>query len=195
VEAYAYILYRLVLFWGKVPPELVAAGLFAVPGLVGFLAGLPYVLDLVAGGLVSWWVVGIFREHVWPDVPPEHRRLLVALRDLAFLKAPQPRPKESPRRRGCRGPRRLPGMKITYLPHAGLRMRERGISEVEVRAVLGSPDREYPGRLGRTVAERVLPGRRLAIKVVYNRGQEDERIVVTVERGRPTAAPSEGGEA
>jgi hypothetical protein len=51
------------------------------------------------------------------------------------------------------------------------------------------------------VAERVLPGRRLAVKVVYNLGAEDERIVVTVELGRPTLlrrsrspAEPEGGE-
>jgi hypothetical protein len=44
-----------------------------------------------------------------------------------------------------------------------------------------------------------LPGRRLAVKVVYNLGAEDERIVVTVELGRPTRrsrgpAEPEGGE-
>jgi hypothetical protein len=83
-------------------------------------------------------------------------------------------------------------MKITYLPHARRRMEERGISEEEVRATLEYPDVEYPGNLGRTVAERVPPGRSLAVKVVYNLGLEDERIVVTVERGRPTRL--EGGE-
>jgi len=36
------------------------------------------------------------------------------------------------------------------------------------------------------VAERVFPSKRLATKVVYNLGPEDERIVVTVERGRAT---------
>ena len=82
-------------------------------------------------------------------------------------------------------------MKITYLPHARRRMVERGISEEEVRAILESPDLEYPGRRGRTVAERTLPGSRLAVRVVYNRGLEDERIVVTAERGRPTR--QEGG--
>ena len=73
-------------------------------------------------------------------------------------------------------------------------MEERGISEEEVRATLESPDVEYPGNLGRTVAERVPPGRSgaLAVRVVYNRGLEDERIVVTVERGRPTRP--EGGQ-
>jgi hypothetical protein len=43
----------------------------------------------------------------------------------------------------------------------------------------------YPGDLGRTVAERRIGEGRLAIKVVYNQGLEDERIVVTVMRGRP----------
>ncbi len=64
-------------------------------------------------------------------------------------------------------------------------MNLRGISVEEALAALGQPDVEYPGDHGRTVAERVLPGRRLATKVVYNLGAEQERIVVTVERGRP----------
>lgn len=82
-------------------------------------------------------------------------------------------------------------MKVTFLPHAVERMEERRISEEEARAVLEAPDREYSGNLGRTVAERVFEGRRLATKVVYNLGTaqgslgEAERIVVTVEFGRP----------
>ena len=72
-------------------------------------------------------------------------------------------------------------------------MGERGISEEEVRDTLAEPDVEYPGNLGRTIAERVPTGRRLAVKVVYNRGLEDERIVVTVEVGRPTTSQSEEG--
>lgn len=83
-------------------------------------------------------------------------------------------------------------MKITLLPHAVERMEERGISEEEVRDVLEDPDAEYPGDAGRTVAERVPPGRRLATKVVYDVGLEDERVVVTVELGRP-ARQSKGG--
>ncbi len=63
-------------------------------------------------------------------------------------------------------------------------MRERGISEEQVRRTLEEPWLEYPGGFGRTVAERRI-GRQGAIKVVYNRGIEDERIVVTVMRGRP----------
>jgi len=79
-------------------------------------------------------------------------------------------------------------------------MDERGIAQWEVAAVLEAPGIEYPGHfLERTVAERVLPGRRLAVKVVYNLGAEDERIVVTVELGGPTRrsrdpAEPEGGE-
>jgi hypothetical protein len=48
-------------------------------------------------------------------------------------------------------------------------MEERGISEEEeVDTLLEAPALEYLGNLGRTVAERILPGRRLAVKVVYN---------------------------
>ncbi len=66
-------------------------------------------------------------------------------------------------------------------------MEERGISEEEVAAVLEAPDLEYPGNRGRMVAERILPGRRLAVKVVYNLSarEGDERVIVTVELGRP----------
>jgi hypothetical protein len=92
-------------------------------------------------------------------------------------------------------------MKITYLPHAQRRMEVRGIARWEVTAVLEAPDVEYHGHVWeRMVAERVLPGRRLAVKVVYNQGAEDERIVVTVALGRPTPpqrrgpAEPEGGE-
>jgi hypothetical protein len=63
-------------------------------------------------------------------------------------------------------------MKITYLPHVRRRMEERGISEEEVAAVLEDPAMEYPGNFGRTVAE---------------------RVVVTVERGRPTRPAEPGG--
>lgn len=76
-------------------------------------------------------------------------------------------------------------MKITILPHARGQMEERRISEEQVRGVLERPATEYPGRLGRTVAERRVASGRLAIKVVYNIGLEDERIVVSVMRGRP----------
>ena len=89
--------------------------------------------------------------------------------------------------------RRLGGMKITFLPHAEERMRERGISAADVYRTLENPDLEYPGRLGRIVAEHTFAGRRLAVKVVYNLGLEDERIVVTVELGR-SMEPPEGGE-
>ncbi len=77
-------------------------------------------------------------------------------------------------------------------------MEQRGISEEEVRDVLICPDLEYPGRLGRTVAER-LPSEEgrfssLAVRVIYNLGLEGERIVFTVELGRPARLPSQEGD-
>jgi hypothetical protein len=83
-------------------------------------------------------------------------------------------------------------MRITILPHAARRMEERGITLSEVSDALVLPHNKYPG-YGRTVAEHVPSGRRLAVKVVYNEGAEDELVVVTVELGRPTRR--EGGEA
>lgn len=88
-------------------------------------------------------------------------------------------------------------MKITILPHARSRMELRGISEEEVRSILEGPDLQYPGKRGRMVAERspVAGGRSLAVRVIYNQGlaELDERIVVTVELGRPTTRLPEGG--
>lgn len=74
-------------------------------------------------------------------------------------------------------------------------MEERGISEEEAEETLRHPDLEFSGKVGRIVAERVPPGRRLALRVVYNHGLEDERIVVTVELGRPTTNPPKGADA
>ena len=65
-------------------------------------------------------------------------------------------------------------------------MEEKRISEEEARTTVEESDLEYPGNLGRTVAERVFPNDRLATKVVYNLGVDDERVVITVERGRPS---------
>ena len=76
-------------------------------------------------------------------------------------------------------------------------MGQRGVFEEEVRDVLARPDLEYPGGLGRTVAERSPSesGRSssLAVRVIYNLGLEGERIVVTVELGRPTRRPPQEG--
>ena len=76
-------------------------------------------------------------------------------------------------------------MRITLLPHARDQMEERGISDDEVRRTLEDPDQEYPGDFGRTVAERRFTPRPSAVKIVYNRGLGDERVVVSVMRGRP----------
>lgn len=73
-------------------------------------------------------------------------------------------------------------------------MEQRGISEEEIRSILESPDLEYPGKLGRSVAERSPKegGRSLAVRVIYNLGLEGERVVVTVELGRPSRRSPEG---
>ncbi len=81
----------------------------------------------------------------------------------------------------------LPPMQVIILPHAEGQMQERGISEEQVRATLSEPDAEYPVERGRIRAERRFPGKRLAVKVVYNFSSgTSERIVISVMRGRPT---------
>ncbi len=82
------ILYRLALFWARVPPDLVMVALLAVPGIFGFLAGLPWILNLAVGSVVTWWVTAIFNAHVWPELTPGHRETLLALRDRVLLLGP-----------------------------------------------------------------------------------------------------------
>ena len=68
-------------------------------------------------------------------------------------------------------------MRVTFLPHALEKMIERGISETEVRLVLGQPEEEGEANLARRYAQKQIGRRR--IRVVYNQGAGDERIVVT----------------
>ncbi len=66
-------------------------------------------------------------------------------------------------------------------------MREHGISEGEVRAVLESPEVEGEANFGRLWSQKEIGHRR--IKVVYNRGV-DEAVVVTVMLRRRVGAGS-----
>ena len=76
-----------------------------------------------------------------------------------------------------------PKLRISMAPHARDQMRERNISEDQVRRTLERPETEYSGDFWRTVAKRRFGGRSV-IKVVYNQGLQDEHIVVTVMRPR-----------
>ena len=68
-------------------------------------------------------------------------------------------------------------MRITFNPHARERMEQFGISESEVRLIVGQPEEEGDANLGRRYAQKQIGQRR--IRVVYNRGA-DEAVVVTV---------------
>jgi Domain of unknown function (DUF4258) len=68
-------------------------------------------------------------------------------------------------------------MRVTFLPHALMQMRARGISEGEARVVVGQPDEEGVANFGRLYAQKVIGHRR--IRVVYNQGA-DEIVVVSV---------------
>jgi len=78
-------------------------------------------------------------------------------------------------------------MRVTFLPHALEKMAERGVSEEEVRLVVGQPEEEGDANLGRRYAQKQIGRRR--IRVVYNRGA-DEVVVVTVMFRRRESAGS-----
>ncbi len=67
-------------------------------------------------------------------------------------------------------------MRIAFLPHALDRMRQFGISEDEVRAVLDEPDEEGEANMGRSFSQKLV-GNRL-MRVVYNKSA-DEVVVIT----------------
>ena len=86
MDAYVNILRRLALLSGRLPPELIVVALFAAPTMLGFLAGLPWILDLIVGGFVWWYFTALFKSHVWPEIPREHKRFLLELRaKILFL--------------------------------------------------------------------------------------------------------------
>ncbi len=68
-------------------------------------------------------------------------------------------------------------MKVTILPHAADRMEEFEVSAMDVYRVMSEPDEQGQANLGRLYAQRTIGNRK--IRVVYNLGAEDERIVVT----------------
>jgi hypothetical protein len=72
-------------------------------------------------------------------------------------------------------------LKITLLPHATEQMHLRHVSEEQVRQTVEDPDRDWPGRLRRIIAERDYGAR--TIRVIYNVGT-NEAVVVTVVRKR-----------
>ncbi len=71
--------------------------------------------------------------------------------------------------------------KITIRPHAALRMRQRNITEAEVREALAQPKEKhfYNEAHGRMNVRHRFPNMRLQILVGYEDGP-DETIVVTV---------------
>lgn len=90
--------------------------------------------------------------------------------------------------RTYRDVRRLRGMRVTILPHADDRMEEFGITVVDVYQVVSQPDEEGEANMGRLYAQKTVEGRR--IRVIYNLGAGDERIVVTVMLRRREGAGS-----
>jgi hypothetical protein len=69
----------------------------------------------------------------------------------------------------------VPPSLVTFSAHAMDRMRQRGISELQVLATLAKPDRMYLGSHGNPIAERTL-GRTKVLRVVFvERASSDGR--------------------
>jgi hypothetical protein len=58
---------------------------------------------------------------------------------------------------------------VKYVPHARERLRERGITEAEVEAVVANPDTTMPGKIaGRQQRQGEVNGRRIAVIVAVD---------------------------
>lgn len=63
---------------------------------------------------------------------------------------------------------------VKYVPHARDRLRERGITEPEVEAVVRNPDTTYPGKTaGREQRQAEINGRRIAVIVAQAEDGDD----------------------
>jgi len=91
MKSYVYILYKLAWAAGMLPPDAVAAMLLVSLGapsaVAAFLAGLPWILDLLLGGVVTGYLKGLLGYHIWREIPPGHQRFTLGLRDRALFKA------------------------------------------------------------------------------------------------------------
>ncbi len=92
MAAYVNILRRLALFVGRVPPELIIVALFAVPTMLGLLAGLPWIVGLLVEGFAMWYLTALFKAHVWPEIPLKHKRILLGLRARILFLPPDQDP-------------------------------------------------------------------------------------------------------
>ena len=97
MDAYVDILRRLALFLERVTPEPLIVALFAAPTMVGFLAGLPWIVGLLIEGFVMWYLAALFKAHVWPEIPPKHKRLLLVLRAKILFLPPGHDASDTPR--------------------------------------------------------------------------------------------------
>ena len=73
-------------------------------------------------------------------------------------------------------------MRIIYTRHARQRMRQRGVTELQVEETLAEPDEIEPGDNGGDIAIRRYDGRE--VRVVFGKPEEDTYLVYTVIKPR-----------
>ena len=86
MEKRSNILYRLALFWGKLPPDSVTMLLAVLEYPESLLSPVFWILNVYAGEYVKGLLTGIFMRHVWPMLPLVVRHCLSRIHDQ-FLAA------------------------------------------------------------------------------------------------------------
>ncbi len=82
-------------------------------------------------------------------------------------------------------------MRIEYTEHARLRMAMRGVTEVEVRDTIESPDDVWPGAVGaEEIAVRHYGNR--DVRVVYEELAADHILVTTVMKPKTRQSEQDG---
>ena len=90
MRSYIYILYKLAQVLGILSPDAAMVMLLGAPGMSAFLDGLPFTPNLIVSGAVTWYLKTMIQYHVWPELPPDHQRFLLALRGHVLLNANVP---------------------------------------------------------------------------------------------------------
>lgn len=67
-------------------------------------------------------------------------------------------------------------MEIVYTDHTKIRMKQRGITQEDIKLTLRSPDRIFPSFGGRKCARKIIRGETLEVVFVK---ENDEIVVIT----------------
>lgn len=92
MRSYVYILYQLGHPLTRIPPEALAALVLLVITNPGVLPALLFILKfiggLIVGEIVVWYLKEVSDRCVWSELPSQHQRTLLEIRDCTLPKKP-----------------------------------------------------------------------------------------------------------